>query len=173
MRRTFFDTLAVLSVLLCLATAALWVHSAVRTAWWQHVGARDGHGFVKQWTFASANGRICWWRLELGPSARPTSGDSGGVQDTSPVEWPWLAGYTEHGLGVAGFYREHMTFSAGPQESRLIAVPYWFVLVGFAFPPMLWWRRRRRAVPGCCRVCGYDLRASAGRCPECGAPSPA
>ena len=44
---------------------------------------------------------------------------------------------------------------------------------GAAVLPSVWiirYRRRRRIIAaGCCAVCGYDLRATTGRCPECGA----
>ena len=39
---------------------------------------------------------------------------------------------------------------------------------------LLLWRRqvpRRRRARGLCPACGYDLRASPGPCPECGAPA--
>ena len=34
------------------------------------------------------------------------------------------------------------------------------------------WRRRRRLKLGLCVGCGYDLRGSTARCPECGEPMP-
>lgn len=50
--------------------------------------------------------------------------------------------------------------------------PYWLVvLLAGLFP--LWQlavhvRHRRRVATGHCRICGYDLRATPDRCPECG-----
>jgi hypothetical protein len=60
----------------------------------------------------------------------------------------------------------------------MIRVPYWFVTLLFlALPTRLAWvhrrasRARSRRRLGLCQRCGYDLRASAGRCPECGEPA--
>ena len=53
------------------------------------------------------------------------------------------------------------------------AVPHWVPAVGFAVLPAAWlvrrFRRSRALKRGLCTACGYDLRASPGRCPECGA----
>ena len=49
---------------------------------------------------------------------------------------------------------------------------YWPFVVVFCILPGLhlfrWFKAQRRRRQGRCRVCGYDLRASRDRCPECG-----
>jgi hypothetical protein len=62
---------------------------------------------------------------------------------------------------------------SGPAGSLWnLAVPYWFILCASLVLPAWWLHRvrrdRRRSNNGRCRRCGYDLRATPQRCPECG-----
>lgn len=60
-------------------------------------------------------------------------------------------------------------------RSRIVVVPFWFLFMLTAAIPMIglclaargWWKRRA-VLPGYCTNCGYDLRATPDRCPECG-----
>jgi hypothetical protein len=54
--------------------------------------------------------------------------------------------------------------------SRFAEIPNWFLAVLMSVIPMIWfWKRRRsHTLPGFCAACGYDLRATPDRCPECG-----
>lgn len=64
--------------------------------------------------------------------------------------------------GISSFVNFHMTEAS---------VPAWFVMTVFATPFAIrlvrLFRSRRRNAAGLCPACGYDLRGTPGRCPEC------
>lgn len=70
----------------------------------------------------------------------------------------------------------NLPFTISHEREMSIYLPPWFLAIAFAIPPGVSLaraaKRRRRRVGGFCQVCGYDLRASAGACPECGSPRP-
>ena len=104
------------------------------------------------------------------------------------LSWPWRGGLakvsvTSHDLGASnlmdmqargalgfthgsGFQRGY-----GPTDGtyRFVTVPHWLLTLGLGL--VLYriargaWRRRPA---GLCPTCGYDLRESPERCPECG-----
>jgi hypothetical protein len=69
-------------------------------------------------------------------------------------------------------FRISYGFSSWPDYGVGILLPDWFLVGLTALLPMAWGYRRRvvqrRQLIGVCRQCGYDLRATPYRCPECG-----
>ncbi len=68
---------------------------------------------------------------------------------------------------------DYLEFSRSYQHSNLYWIPLWSIALVCALAsglltvlPVL--RRRKHARRGLCLCCGYDLRGSKERCPECG-----
>jgi hypothetical protein len=74
-----------------------------------------------------------------------------------------------------GFGLRHVTYTVGG-STRTLVLPCWFLAALFTIAPtacVICRRRRgRHHRPGHCLGCGYDLRASPDRCPECGRAAP-
>jgi hypothetical protein len=80
----------------------------------------------------------------------------------------------EWSMQYSGFHAS-VTGDAGVDRAWVIVVPWWSLIIAsglIAVFPMRqkirMWRIRHRMQSGKCSVCGYDLRATPDRCPECG-----
>ena len=89
-----------------------------------------------------------------------------------------------YGWHFAGFAYGRYTSPTSPTSSDgswlrtllvKLAAPHWFIALVLGTPPAVLLcgrlRRHRRRRAGLCPTCGYDLRATSDRCPECGTAS--
>jgi hypothetical protein len=194
MKRRLLIIAAGVSLVLCVAAAALMVRSAfarnlieVRlfagadTRYSARLNSWRGsailtivHRFrtdkepMAEWLEAPSDPWIEHWSYPRG------SVDEQYAQDASTLNWHF--GFAARRL--AGM----MSSSSGGRPMlatrfRIYAAPWWvFVVVTAILPGAMLVRHRkirRRARTGQCIDCGYDLRASPDRCPECGAPATA
>jgi hypothetical protein len=196
-RQWLLNVAAVASLLLCAAFALLWSRSYER--WDRFVSRRPAHGVGLQ----SSEGHVVvnvrrtdvandfppsGWSLAPWPDHHGNA-----YSDPLPID-----------LGFSGFPPRDGSFMwetawgapegtwsmsrpAGPRPTvgdRYLRVvfPHWVLVVACAALPAARgfgvargaWRRRRRRRSGACPDCGYDLRATPGRCLECGTrPMPA
>ncbi len=136
--RYILNGFTVLSLLLCMATVVLWVRS-----YWvcDVIVRRIGRGTNGVWL---VKGNILWqdyWFDRLG-----VSGQRG---------WHLKSVSVQQAGGFGGnnpFF--HPT-----------SVPLWLPLFLMVQPL---WLGKRKSFPDHCASCGYDLRATPDRCPECG-----
>ena len=123
-----------------------------------------------------------WWgkTLHVGLAADRTSWGvhyhRGLDRATLPPGWPGDDGVHYRAFGFEFEWQDWgvsgMTNWKQCVRSRVIAVPNALMLpLLAAFPTRYFYRRRiarLRARSGLCLKCGYDLRSSPQRCPECG-----
>jgi hypothetical protein len=159
MKRRLFNLAAAVSLVMMLAIVALWVRGFLGT---DYFFVHDGRVII-----GSGQGKLGWfYRSSFAADSATWSHE---LLADYPVD-RFFTDYTGvHGSGRLGFSFWARTRSP-PDFWFAVVIRHW-VLVGFsAVLPSIHVARtlRTRDPPGCCTHCGYDLRATPERCPECG-----
>ncbi|MDB5173458.1 MAG: hypothetical protein JWN51_2231 [Phycisphaerales bacterium] len=169
MLRRLLTPLSALSLLLCVGVCVLWVRSYGH---WEWAAYQDRGG--RTFTVTSRLGAAVFDVTDGWPPgivAAPFRVHSGPLYASSlppPNRWYWLGlGFDRatQSIGVSG-----TPLWTGTATSASLVVPHGFLCLLTAYAPAsrAWGLYRRRVRPGLCSSCGYDLRASPDRCPECG-----
>jgi hypothetical protein len=181
-----FNVLAGTSLLLCIGAVALWARSFGNN---EHLDCRGtGHTL----SFWHGNGSLAAMFANDGKTKSP-SGELplGWVRWSDPSRsvitfiingrpmFPTRSGFA---AGASKTIRltpplpsASFRWRFGGRMLLLVFLPYWLLAILFAAAPAFWAisfaKSLRRTPAGFCPTCGYDLRATPNRCPECGMTS--
>ncbi len=162
LRRSLFNFASLLGLVLCLATLVL----AIRSYW-----VADAIAWRNS-NIATSCGDLLF-SSDTRDDPRPIT--SGVVyQSSSPHSYKYKSLWgVQPALAPIGF--AYTIITGNGFRAFMMMVPLWFIALIAAILPALWirlyrgkWRRERRRDAGLCPHCGYDLRATPDRCPECG-----
>ena len=177
--RISIDLAALLSLALFAATLFLWVRGVqLDEHFWAYPDTGDRLRTVGLWSYRngfcladmqweSSPSDVAAMARERSRTPRWASSPSGGAgweRGFSKVDVRWkFAGFAwlRHGTDRTPW--------------RFFVFPAWFPALAFGALPtyaIVSRLRRRCEASGCCPTCGYDLRATPDRCPECGALTP-
>jgi len=183
--------LAALSLLLSIAVAAMWVRSHYRNEKWCRWRFSKPTDETQLLSLVSERGKVEVTLLctkfppgvvvvQEGPQT--TNLTAPGFSCSYPNGWWYFAGAVappplrhswEH-LGVFVRFEKGLRWGVSPGVGSYTywGAPYWLLfaltICGPALCGVRWWRSRLFG-EGRCANCGYDLRESPERCPECGA----
>ena len=175
MRRTAVFILRAVTAFLCLCAAVLWIRSYRSADVLGLLGSSTGVQVL-----GSHRGGVLFvhTNIDFDPAQRmDVEANSVAADEFDLMAKMFLDDMPTLKFSFAGFRLSRgpvsIILTNPPPTYTLLAVPHALVLAVTGVPTFFWLRRgirRRRWVrQGRCRACGYDLRSSPDRCPECGA----
>ncbi|HEY7118048.1 MAG TPA: hypothetical protein VH475_15780 [Tepidisphaeraceae bacterium] len=191
-RHILLNVVTVMSLLLCVGTGALWITALSGYDWMFRAAGQDGRVWsarhdarrgrlmlvsVAPWPHP----RMSMWSVGRRPDTAPARGivvqvgaDPSRTRHLSQWEVPGLLVLHNESILLLHSPRAAPVIYDKPLSNWMLWVAYWVPLTLFSLPVLAWathrvlLQHRLRAGAGRCACCGYDLRATPDRCPECG-----
>jgi hypothetical protein len=182
-RRWIFNLVAALSLILCVGLTALSISGYYIFGWqgvWE-IPHSDGFGLSRfEVDFSGGGIEIIEQIWTVDPKVRTPNFTRFYLSTpNSPLERSWRRTFATdypHFGPPARWDLNWNTVVIGWSiaKNHGLIVPAWFPIILLLIPPglFLFFRLRKHSTPGVCAQCGYDLRATPDRCPECGTIPP-